>query len=133
MRYGISRASQRDMDILPIVLWGIGVVVSVGVCVHALISGKYRNKHMEPDVTPPSMTTAIEHLVSVICFLTALIIATFNIDLYAQPMREFYRYAIPIGGGLAIVLLGLQIVLLYMQSRRAMRTEMNRRLSRHTR
>ena len=100
MRYGISRASQRDMDILPIVLWGIGVVVSVGVCVHALISGKYRNKHTEPDVTP---------------------------------MREFYRYAIPIGGGLAIVLLGLQIVLLYMQSRRAMRTEMNRRLSRHTR
>ena len=128
MRYGISRASQRDMDILPIVLWGIGVVVSVGVCVHALISGKYRNKHTEPDVT-----TAIEHLVSVICFLTALIIATFNIDLYAQPMREFYRYAIPIGGVLAIVLLGLQIVLLYMQSRRAMRTEMDRRLSRHTR
>ena len=89
MRYGISRASQRDMDILPIVLWGIGVVVSVGVCVHALISSKYRNKHTEPDVTPPSMMTAIEHLVSVICFLTALIIATFNIDLYAQPMREF--------------------------------------------
>ena len=120
------------MDILPIVLWGIGVAVSAGVCIHAVISGKYRSKFVEPEVTPPSMIAAVEHMVSVICFLTAVLVAAYNIDLYTKPMRGFYRYAIPIGGGAAIVLLGLQIILLYMQSRRAMRTEMNKRLSCYT-
>lgn len=121
------------MDILPIVLWGIGVVVSIGVCTAAVISSKYMNRDSEPEVAPPTMMTAIHHLVSVICFLVALLIASYSIDLYSRPIHDFYRYAIPVGGVIAVVFLGLQIVLLYMQSKRAMYTEMNKRLNTHTR
>lgn len=121
------------MDILPIVLWGIGVVVSIGVCTAAVISSKYLSRDAEPEVAPPTMMTAIHHMVSLVCFLTALLISSYSIDLYAKPVRDFYRYAIPVGGGIAVMLLGAQIVLLYMQSRRAMHTEMNKRLNSYTR
>ncbi|MBW3094026.1 hypothetical protein KIH75_01395 [Bifidobacterium sp. 64T4] len=119
------------MDILPIVLWGIGVLTSFGECVYALVSSKYRSRSTEPDVLPPSLTAIAGHLVAVICFVMALVIASYCIDLYDARMHDFYGSAIPVGGVIAIVLLALQIVLLYMQSRRAMLTEMNRRLNRY--
>ncbi|MBQ1512951.1 hypothetical protein [Bifidobacterium merycicum] len=61
----------------------------------------------------------------------ALVIASYGIDLYDARMHDFYGIAIPVGGVIAVVLLALQIVLLYLQSRRAMLTEMNRRLNRY--
>ena len=110
------------MDILPIVLWGIGVLTSFGECAYALVSSKYRSHSTEPEVSPPSMTAITGHLVAVICFVMALVVASYGIDLYD---------AIPVGGIIAVALLALQIVLLYLQSRRAMLTEMNRRLNRY--
>lgn len=119
------------MDILPIVLWGIGVLTSFGECAYALVSSKYRSHSTEPEVSPPSMTAITGHLVAVICFVMALVIASYGIDLYDARMHDFYGIAIPVGGIIAVALLALQIVLLYLQSRRAMLTEMNRRLNRY--
>lgn len=105
-------------------LWAAGCALSVIIAVVTVRRSAYRSNAREPEVSPVSWALVVWHIVSLIGFLSGLFLAWWSGDAVLHPV-------LPYAVAMAAVCLGVQLVLMLVQARRASRTLMNARLARH--
>lgn len=117
------------IDSMPAVLWAVAVMWAVAVCVicvarsKILVSGR-------PHVDLVSWRIIGAQLVSAV--LAAMPFAVFKVyqDAISSGLRSFYISMAWPAGIVVVLLVALELVLMYVQAKRAMRTQMDETLAR---
>lgn len=115
------------MDVvLPVVLWCSGLVVALTVMAIAVASSdlKAKDRH-HPSVKPVPWAVAYAHLASLLLFGAGYMVLILGIDGYHGAWKAFYEAALWPSIVATFVLVLAQVALLYLQSRRAMLSQMD--------
>ncbi|MBT1171983.1 hypothetical protein JS528_01130 [Bifidobacterium sp. MA2] len=118
------------LDIVPAVLWCVAVVMSLNIIGLCVLRGRLLTRYAG-GVPRVSWPVTIMNVVSALLGLSPYLVYTWFADTGAfdPDVRDWYAsYGWP-SAGVVIVLLIVQLACLYAQARRAMRSEMDAKLS----
>lgn len=118
------------LDVLPVVFWAVAAVWALAVCVICVVRGRLFTPG-RPHVDLVSWYVIAAQFVSVILAMVPFVVYKVNDEAISPGMREFYTGVAWPAGIALIVLVALELVLMYVQARRATRTEMDEALNAH--
>ena len=117
------------MELLPAGLWCIAMVLSINICIVCVIRSRYgHGKH--PTVRPVSWGIIGLHVVSLAMAMLPYLVFLGIQDGYAADIRGFYMNVGLPSAVLIFLTIALQLVLMYLQARRAVFTQMDEHLRR---
>lgn len=118
------------LDILPAALWCVAVVMALNIIGLCLLRGRLLHRYAG-GIPRVSWPVVIGHVVSAFVALSPYLVYTWFADTgsFDPDVRDFYsEYGWPSAAVVGILLI-VQIVCMYLQARRAMRSEMDARLN----
>lgn len=116
------------LDILPIILWVVAAVWMFAVCAVCAVRGKlFARGDVHVDLVHWSVIAA--QLVSVILTMVPFIVYRANEESFSAWARGFYEAAMWPALIVLVVLIAAELALMYVQARRATRTQMDEALS----
>lgn len=118
-------------DLLPAVLWLFAVVWSITVCVIAVIRARLLSFGVQrPAVEPVTWNVIYAQVASVVLGSVPFCVFLFFEDEFGDRAAELYRTMTLPGAAIILTLIVAEWVLLFVQAKRAERTQMDRVLAR---
>ncbi|MCH9277162.1 C4-dicarboxylate ABC transporter [Bifidobacterium amazonense] len=113
-------------DLMPMLLWVLSILWSGGVCTITAVRGRFLSGERHPEVEPVSWNVVYAQVASVVLvavpFIT-LILTQHDID---PGMMAFYERFLIAGAIVGVAMIVLEWALMFMQAKRAERTQMDR-------
>lgn len=118
------------VDLLPLILW-IGSLLWAGaVCVLCVIRGRLLSRERHPDVELVSWNVIYAQVCSVVlCAVPFMVLILLQDDLDSRMLAWYDQYQI-IGAIISIVMIIIEWLLMFVQSKRAEHTQIDRVLRR---
>ena len=107
------------MNALPAILWIIGAAVALLVCVVTVMSSHYRDGRAN-DVRPVTWTVIGGHVASFVLLAAPYVVYLANSASIGAHARSLYTKLGWASAAVAVVLVMVELVLMYLQARRAM-------------
>lgn len=107
------------MNALPAMLWIIGAAVALLVCVVTVMNSHYRDGHAS-EVRPVSWTVIGGHVASFVLLAAPYVVYLANSESIGAHARSLYTKLGWASAAVAVALVMVELVLMYLQARRAM-------------
>lgn len=107
------------MNALPAILWIIGAAVALLVCVVTVMNSHYRDGR-SGEVRPVSWTVIGGHVVSFVLLAAPYVVYLANSASIGVHARSLYTKLGWVSAAVAVALVMVELVLMYLQARRAM-------------
>lgn len=107
------------MNALPAMLWIIGAAVALLVCVVTVMSSHYRDGRAS-EVRPVSWTVIGGHVASFVLLAAPYVVYLANSESIGAHARSLYTKLGWASAAVAVALVMVELVLMYLQARRAM-------------
>ncbi|MBT1175390.1 hypothetical protein JS530_07760 [Bifidobacterium sp. LC6] len=117
------------IEILPALLWIIAAVMAFNIIVITIMRGQiFVPRSKRPPVNPVSWTMVMLHVASFVMAIVPFPVYALTADAMDVDVRDFYEMNAFGAAIIIIVLVMLEILVMYLQARHAMETEMDRKL-----
>ncbi len=117
------------LEIVPVIFWVIAIVWTLVVCILCVMRGKLLTAG-HPHVDTVSWQVIVAQMVSVVVAAVPYVIGKCAWDSFSTSMQNWYASVAWPAGIVLLILIVLELVLMYLQARRAMYTEMDDALNR---
>lgn len=107
------------MNALPAILWLVGALGACAVCAVTIVESHYFD-HKADEVRPVAWSMIGAHFITLIMLAIPYPIFLANKNTISEHSRELYERLGWVSAGIAIALILLELVLMYLQARRAM-------------
>ncbi|NEG89226.1 C4-dicarboxylate ABC transporter [Bifidobacterium aerophilum] len=118
------------VDLLPIILWVLSSLWSAGVCMICVIRGKLLSGERRPDVDTVSWNVIYAQVCSVVFAAVPFMALILIQDDIGRAMMDFYERFLYAGAAASVILVIAAWAFMFVQAKRAERTQMERMLRR---
>lgn len=118
-------------DMLPILLWSCAAVPPVLICLMCAVNAHYLGGRRSDRVQPVAWPIMILHVLSLLFAMTPFIAyKTLADDMSADMLAWYAKFGWP-AGIIMILLIAAELLMMYLQAKRAAESEMDEALHRH--